>query len=348
MNPTGAPLFHLEAVEHHYAGRRVLAVAHLRIAPGTIVGLMGPNGSGKSTLLRLLGFLETPSRGRILFKGRPAAPFDPRIRGKVTLLPQDPYLMNRSVADNVAYGLKLRGGREKTEPRVQEALAAVGLAPERFARRPWYALSGGEAQRVALAARLVLEPQVLLMDEPTASVDAESAERIRQAALTARARWGTTLIVASHDWSWLFEVCDEVWHLFAGEVFPTGTRTFFPGPWEPGPEGRWRRRLADGQHLAALPGKNPAAAAVIDSRNLMLSRTPVPEAGLTILAGTVLRLALIRRSAKVVATLAVGELTLTAILDPEALKAQTLIPGDPIHVAYRPEDLRWVDSPGAD
>jgi tungstate transport system ATP-binding protein len=344
MNETISPIFRIESLEQHYGGRRVLNVPSLEIAPGTIVGLMGPNGSGKSTLLRLLGFIEESSSGRIFFKGEHAVPFDARIRSKVTLLPQDPYLMNRSVFENVAYGLKLRNWRQSLEQRVHRALETVGLAPARFARRQWYALSGGEAQRVALAARLVLEPEVLLMDEPTASVDAESAERILRAALSARDNWGTTLIVASHDWSWLFEVCDAVWHLFAGAVFPTGTRTFFPGPWEVGQDGTWRRPLSDGQYLTAIAGTDLQASAFIESQKLILTTAPVPEDGRSILNGTVLRLALIRRTLKVVVTVAVGELTLTGILAPEDLKAERPSPGDAIHVVYAPEDVRWLDS----
>jgi tungstate transport system ATP-binding protein len=344
MTLPASPIFRIEALEQRYAGRRVLHVPSLEMAPGAIVGLMGPNGSGKSTLLRLLGFIEAPSRGRILFKGSPAGPFDARIRSRVTLLPQDPYLMNRSVFDNVVYGLKLRGQRSDAAGRAHRALAAVGLAPARFARRPWYALSGGEAQRVALAARLALEPEVLLMDEPTASVDAESAERIRQAALAARDHWGTTLIVASHDWSWLFEVCDIVWHLYAGTVFPTGTRTFLPGPWIPGPDHRWHRPLADGQHLVVPAGTDPSAPAYIESHRLRLTRQPVTGQGRVVLKGTVLRLALIRRTGQVVVTAAVGELALTAVLGPEVLRKEGMAPGDAISVAYPPEAVAWIDA----
>jgi tungstate transport system ATP-binding protein len=92
----------------------------------------------------------------------------------------------------------------------------LGLDPDTFARRQWDELSGGEAQRVALAARLVLNPRVLLLDEPTASVDARSSELIRSASLRARNDWGTTLVIASHDREWLYDVCDEVLHLFKG------------------------------------------------------------------------------------------------------------------------------------
>jgi tungstate transport system ATP-binding protein len=338
-----ASIFRIDDLEQHYGGRCVLRVPALEIGAGSIVGLMGPNGSGKSTLLRLLGFIEAPTRGRIDFKGAPAAPFDPRVRGRVTLLPQDPYLMRRTVYDNVAYGLRIRSDPPPRRDKVHAALNTVGLVPAVFARRPWYALSGGEAQRAALAARLALEPEVLLMDEPTASVDAASAERIRQAALAVRQNRGTTLVVASHDWQWLFEVCDEIWHFHGGEVFRTGTRTIFPGPWQAGADGMWRRPLIDGQQLIAPPGSDPLASAFIESEKLSLGAVPAAAAkGRVTLEGTVLRLALIRRTARVVVTVGVGELTLTQLLDAQAVKAAGIVPGDRVGVVYAPDALHWL------
>ena len=129
------------------------------------------------------------------------------MRDRVALLPQEPFLLKRTVLTNVAYGLQIRKVRANRRERVAEALG-VGRA-----RRPGvrpsarYALSGGEAQRVALAARLILRPEVLLLDEPTTSVDAFSARLIRDAVLKARADWGTTLVIASHDRQWLAEIC---------------------------------------------------------------------------------------------------------------------------------------------
>ena len=171
-----ATVFNIQALKHTYDGRPVLDIERLAIAGGAITGLVGPNGSGKSTLLRMLGCIERPTEGRILYNGEAIGPFCEASRFQITLLPQEPFLMKRSVFSNVCYGLKLRGEKNGLVERVHRALALVGLPAERFANRPWYALSGGEAQRVALAARLVLKPKVLLLDEPTASVDAASAQ----------------------------------------------------------------------------------------------------------------------------------------------------------------------------
>ncbi|ADU62335.1 MAG: energy-coupling factor ABC transporter ATP-binding protein [Pseudodesulfovibrio sp.] len=218
------PLISLFNVRQRYSGRTVLSVDRLDITPGSIVGLAGPNGSGKSTLLRLLAFLEPPASGTMTFEGSPASSSSSPgpVHRQVTLLVQEPYLLRRSVHGNVAYGLKVRGETDVTA-RVNAALEAVGLDAERFARRQWFELSGGEAQRVALAARLVLRPKALLMDEPTASLDSSSAALVRQAALAARSRYNTALVIASHDMAWLHAVCDHVLHLENGLIIEQKT-----------------------------------------------------------------------------------------------------------------------------
>ncbi len=210
----------------HYNGRPVLSVDALSIQPGSITGVAGPNGSGKSTLMRILAFLEMPRQGRIVFDGVPVAGREARggtepavLRKQATLLTQEPYLLRRTVADNVAYGLRVRGVA-RTETRVALALEEVGLVPAEFMSRQWYELSGGEAQRVALAARIVLEPRVLLLDEPTSSLDEESAERIRAAALHMREKHGCTLVIVSHDREWLSSVADSMITMRAGHMLP--------------------------------------------------------------------------------------------------------------------------------
>ena len=179
-------LYQLQDIRHGYNGRLVLDIPRWQVDGDAIVGLYGPNGSGKSTLLKLLAFVESPRQGEVIFDGQPTGPFTHGIRAQVALLPQDAYLLKRTVFANIAFGLRIRKDRRDERRRVNEALNAVGLEPEHFAQRLWFELSGGEAQRVALAARLVLKPRALLLDEPTTSVDAASAHLIKDAVLLAR------------------------------------------------------------------------------------------------------------------------------------------------------------------
>lgn len=201
-------IYSLRNIFQAYGGRPALQVNSLDLPAGSITGVIGPNGGGKSTFMRLLAFLESPLSGHIFFNGERVEELSVFLRKQVTLLTQEPYLLHRTVGENVAYGLSVRGENE-CGGKVAQALEAVGLMPEEFLHRQWFELSGGEAQRVALAARLVLKPRVLLLDEPTASVDEESAERIRAAALDLRDGHGTTLVIVSHDKDWVTSVAEH-------------------------------------------------------------------------------------------------------------------------------------------
>lgn len=191
-------LYKVQQVRRLYGKHLALRLDEFCVERGQIVALTGPNGAGKSTLLRLLAFLEQPDSGSIHFYGSPNLP--PRL--EATLLLQEPYLLKRSVLENVAFGLRARGDSANISARVGEALEQVGFAPQQVMNRQWRELSGGEKQRVALAARLVLRPLALLLDEPTSSVDTRSAKAIHEAVNKA-AQQGTTVIIASHDTAWL-------------------------------------------------------------------------------------------------------------------------------------------------
>ncbi len=337
-------VYHIRGVEHCYRDEPVLQVESLAIPQASIVGLVGPNGSGKSTLLNLLGFVLPPTRGEILFKGRPAAPFSVDIRFRVTLLGQEPYLLRRSVARNISYGLELRGDRDRLRARIDEALDGVGLPAAEFADRPWSELSGGEAQRVALAARLILRPEVLLLDEPTASVDAASAERIKTATLKARSEWGTTLVIASHDWQWLHEVCDVVLHLFKGRLFGRERINIVFGPWRPREGGLWYKSLADGQVVVVPPPPRPEAVAVFTGAELASvidgGRRWSPIGG--VLSGVVSRLILEREGGNVLAVVQIGQLPVTVKLPRQEVEKRQLFPGRPIAVRLRSDSVVWM------
>ena len=210
-------LYELTGVVQRYDEREVLHIDAMAVQEGVILGLAGPNGGGKSTLLRLLAFLEAPVEGEVRYRGEPTRGREYALRGEVTSFPQEPYLLKRTVRANVGFGLAVRGAPDIRE-RVDEALVQVGLDPARFAGRSWRQLSGGEVKRVALAARLALRPRVLLLDEPTANLDRDSAELVRRAVLAARERDGTTLVISGHDHPWLQAICDDILWLREGRV----------------------------------------------------------------------------------------------------------------------------------
>ncbi|MGD8342888.1 MAG: energy-coupling factor ABC transporter ATP-binding protein [Desulfobacterales bacterium] len=335
------PLYELRSLTHSYGDKTVVSIDHLAVRPGSILGIIGPNGSGKSSLLRLLGLIERPCRGKILFNGRDVEPFSDEARFLITLLPQEPFLMKRSVFNNVSYGLKLRGNGGDIAARVGEALAWVGLSNRDFARRPWYALSGGESQRVALAARLALKPKALLLDEPTASVDAASAQLIKEAVLRARQQWGATLIVASHDWQWLYEICDEIRHIFKGQIFGTGRESAIFGPWQEPEPGKWVKVLSDKQQLIVPEPPNQEAAALIDDLAVSESESGAGDDD-HVLRGIVSRLSLEKNTGQVVATIIAANLPFTVGLTPQQIKERTIFPGKEIFIHYNLKSVKWI------
>jgi len=195
-----APILSLRNLEQYYNTTPALHIQSLDFEPGRIYSLVGPNGCGKSTLLQILALLLKPTCGEMIFQGAPVV-WNRRglqqARRRITIVHQSPYLFDRTVKYNLAYGLKLRGIRgEEQQRRIHETLDLVGLAG--FARRRARELSGGEQQRVALARALLLQPRVLLLDEPTSSMDKASIQSF-EALLPPLAETGMTIIQATHS-----------------------------------------------------------------------------------------------------------------------------------------------------
>ena len=188
-----ANLYEASNIVQRYNGREALNIQYLAIEEGEAVFLTGPNGCGKSTLLRLLAFLERPAAGELRYAGGAEG------RKEATLLLQDPYLLHMSVFNNVALGLKFRNQTGELRQVFERCMQAAGFDdPWNFADRGPRELSGGERQRVALASRLALRPRVLLLDEPTANVDAASARAIALAVRNSTSE-GMTVVCATHD-----------------------------------------------------------------------------------------------------------------------------------------------------
>lgn len=227
-------VYQLEGVTKEYEGRCVLHVKELTIRRGEILALVGPSGAGKSTLLRLLNFLEPLTDGHIRFLGSEFCAGQPMavpLRRRVTTVFQRPILLNRSVWDNVAYGLRLRG-RRNVASLVQKTLEQVGL--ESLASRRARTLSGGEAQRVALARAMVLEPEVLLLDEPTANLDPYNVRLIEEIVQTLNRERGTTLVTVTHNIFQARRLAHRAALLLEGQVVEVANAdTFFESPHDP-------------------------------------------------------------------------------------------------------------------
>lgn len=179
----------------------------LTIAPGTFIALIGPNGCGKSTLLRAMAGLLTPEHGSVVLDGGPIVGPDPRIG----LVFQEPRLLPwRTGAANITYPLELAGwSADHQAVRLAEVVDRVGLDAPALAARP-AALSGGTRQRVALGRSLVMEPDVLLLDEPFSALDALTRERFDLELLRLGERAATTIVMVTHSIEEAILVADRV------------------------------------------------------------------------------------------------------------------------------------------
>lgn len=223
------PLYRLENVGQHYNGRQVLAIEQLAIGRGEIVAIVGPSGAGKSTLLRLLNFLEEPSAGTIWFDGQAIRPPVPlATRRRVTTVFQFPGLLNRSVAANIGYGLALRGQKLPSE-QLAGWLERLGLT--HLAQQPAVRLSAGEAQRVALARALVMRPDVLLLDEPTANLDPYNVGLIEKLIREENANQGMTIGLVTHNIFQARRLAHRTGLLLGGRLVEiAATDAFFSNP----------------------------------------------------------------------------------------------------------------------
>jgi tungstate transport system ATP-binding protein len=338
-------LFEIERLSKTYGDRSILDIEQLNIEKGAIYGLQGPNGAGKTTLLNILAFLETPTIGVVTYKSKPVHYVEAdlqRLRKEVVLVDQLPLLFSTSVFKNLEFGLKIRGlAKEERDRRIGKGLDMVGMGD--FLDAPAHQLSGGETQRVALAARLVLKPEILLLDEPTANVDIASAQQIKEAALMARREWNTTLIIASHDRDWLYDVCDKIMHLFKGRLFGTGKENIIFGPWRPASDRLWEKQLPDGQCIRVTDPPDPDAVAILEPAAVFDGtdqRSQDPNAH--ILNGIVSRLTLDKNSADTLATILIGTLPLTLKMSAKKIQQKNLYPGQQVTLRYDPYSVEWL------
>ncbi len=319
----------------------------LTLPDGEITALLGPSGCGKTTTLKLIGGLLTPTAGTVAFDGIDQRDVRAEHRGAVMVF-QDhllfPYL---SVGDNVAFGLRMRGvGARQRRRQAEEMLARVGL-PDTADRHP-DELSGGQRQRVALARALVVEPRVLLLDEPLASLDPHLRDGMRELILDIQREEQVTTVVVTHDQEEAAVLADRVAIMFDGRIAQVGTARELHDR----PADAEVARFLGSPNL--LPGVRSGrivetAAGALEVPHGTAQDGPVlvtirpeaivvaPASGPNILAGRVRDARDL--GARVQVTVAVGDTQLTLVTRPDALRA--LLPGSDVRIRL-PADALWA------
>jgi len=366
--PMTPAIIAIESVRKSFRGKRVVDVERLELQSGRTMALLGPSGSGKSTLLSIVGLLEKPDAGRILLDGTEVTSRDTAARLSMAAAFQRPYLFKGSVADNVAYGLRLR-----RIPTVR-VISLVSLMLERVGLAGWESrsaltLSGGEAQRVALARALVLEPRVLLLDEPLASLDPIMKWRLaRDFASILRDSAITTLYV-THDQDEALTVADDIAVMREGRIVAQGCADDIFGL----PADEWTAEFlgmepplygvvrevhegvvhvdCDGVVLFAVSQARPGRHVIVGVRpedvTLFAGDQELPPSSArNRLTGTVTRVEHAGSTFRV--TISVGALTIASRLSRAAVAELALVPGSIVTAAFKATAVRVREIAGSE
>jgi molybdopterin-binding protein len=258
------------------------------------------------------------------------------LRRKAVLVPQDPYLFRRSVTGNVAYGLAARGlPRRQIQRRVEEVLGLVGLAG--FGRRQARRLSGGEAQKVAIARALVLEPEVLLLDEPTANLDAPSVAEVEALLRQVNAKLGITIFFTTHLMDQAHRLADRIHSLLDGRLVPASLDNYFAGRIE-----RTAERVAFRVGEVAIDVEGATGeprAIVIDPRAVILSPADFPSSARNRFPGRITELRTDQNLAYVVVDIG---LPLKAVITRKSLEELGLTLGGTVYCVFKSTAVRGV------
>ncbi|MFC1586227.1 ABC transporter ATP-binding protein [Fibrobacterota bacterium] len=278
-----------------------LMVERCRLHAGEIYAVLGPNGSGKTTFLDLLSMQEEPEAGVIFFQGR-KVPYHVshalmRNRRLVSYQMQHPYLFNMSVMENICYGLKLRKV-PKAEQRKKASTIMEKLSLSPLAERNARSLSGGEAQRVALARSLVLDAEVYLLDEPTANVDSENIREVENIIRSLGER-KTAVVFSTHTREQAFRLTENIYTIMNGRLQGATFENIFSGVLREERDGLKSVALAGGLQLTLSKGLPGPVTLSINPRDIILSHSQFESSALNSFKGNISKIEAVNGSLKI-------------------------------------------------
>lgn len=299
------PLLSLREIIKKYGEITALDRVNLDVFKKDLLAIVGPNGAGKTTLLKIMAGIESPTKGKIFYKGLEIS--NNRldlIRKNCTMVFQRTVVFNTSVYENVAYGLKIRGfSKNEIEMRVKEALEVVKL--DGYEKRPAKKLSGGEQQRVALARALVLRPEILLLDEPTANLDPKTASMVEEVISYINREMETTVVIASHNIFQVQKIARKAALLLNGRITEVGSvkeiflrpslamadfaefENVFVGNAEPTSEGTSIIDIGNGLKIEAAVEISGKVTILVRPEDIIVSKFPLKSSARNVLRGQI-------------------------------------------------------------
>jgi tungstate transport system ATP-binding protein len=323
-----------------------LDLAALRVESGEILALVGPNGAGKTTLLMILAFLIKPTQGRLEFFDETAWADERRTllaRRQSVLVTHHPYLFKGTIFDNIAFGLKVRGVPEpQWRSRARRALDLVELGG--WDAKTAAGLSAGQAQRAALARAIALEPKALLLDEPTANIEAGLALRIEAVIREISRESGATVVFSSHNFSQASRLADGILYLSEGKRVPFSHENCFSGT--AGSDGRqgWIEPRPGARIV--FPGRAGGhVTCVINPADIELFGADEPGAvadGPNVFGGRVTRLETTEADSALVRVS--GDLTFRVTLPLREVESRGISLSRRVLLKFKPEDVEIIGS----
>ncbi|RLI21225.1 ABC transporter ATP-binding protein [Candidatus Bathyarchaeota archaeon] len=298
-------LLSLYGITKKYREITALNGVNLEILEKDLLAIIGPNGAGKTTMLKIMAGIETPTKGKIIYKGRQITHNFDVIRRNFTMVFQKTVVFNTTVFNNVAYGLKIRGiPKNEIKSLVDEALELVKL--EGYENRQAKKLSGGEQQRVALARALVLRPEMLLLDEPTANLDPKTKSIIEEVINYANRELGTTVVIATHNMFQVQKIAKKAALILNGRIIEKGTieeiflkpslvmtnfagfENVFVGNAKPTGKGTALIELGNGLEIEAAIEKSGKVTVYVRPEDVIVSKIPLESSARNVLKGRII------------------------------------------------------------
>ena len=311
----------------------MLAIEHHSFEKSAIHAVLGQNGSGKTTLLNIIGLLLKPTSGTLLFDGRDVYA-DPNVvrdlRPHLTTVIQNPVLFDTTVEKNVVFGLKIRGvPKPLRKTIVDECLAMVRL--EGFQKRKARELSGGEAQRIAIARALAIKPDVLFLDEFTSNVDEKSIEVLEDVIITANKSYGSTIFLVTHDTNQAYRLADTVINLFEGKVVRPSLENLFRGTLKKIND-LWLFDTGRIKMEVVTQRSGGTAYAAVDPRDVVVSLKPITSSARNSFQGTIFKI--MDDGASVLLGISAGE-DFTVKVTRDSLREMEITVGTNVYLTFK-------------